>query len=107
MTDWNPDDPLDLGVWDELGLPKVEETQRFFRFGLISTRKKTGERYPPKTIHMLLCGLQRYMKEKKERPLPTEMPRRVILVGVCVCLSKDFFFSLVAVIIVKPRHYSK
>lgn len=33
---------------------------------VVSTRKKTGEKYPPKTIHMLLCGLQHHMKEQKE-----------------------------------------
>ena len=32
----------------------------------MSTRKKTGEKYPPKTVHMLLCGIQRYMREQKE-----------------------------------------
>lgn len=33
---------------------------------VVCTRKKTGEKYPPKTVHMLLCGLQRHMKERKE-----------------------------------------
>jgi len=32
---------------------------------VLATRKKDGEKYPPKTLYLLLCGLQRYMKEKK------------------------------------------
>lgn len=32
---------------------------------VLSTRKKTGEPYLPKTVYLLLCGLQRYMKEEK------------------------------------------
>lgn len=31
---------------------------------VLSTRKKTGDRYPPKTLYLLLCGLNRYMKQK-------------------------------------------
>jgi len=31
---------------------------------VLATRKRDGEKYPPKT-YLLLCGLQRYMKEKK------------------------------------------
>ena len=34
----------------------------------LSTRKKNGEKYPPKTIYLLLCGLQRHMREVKEKP---------------------------------------
>ena len=32
---------------------------------ILRTRKKNGEQYPPKTLHLLLCGLNRFMKEKK------------------------------------------
>ena len=32
---------------------------------VLGTRKKTGEKYPPKTVYLLLCGLNRYMKEKR------------------------------------------
>ena len=31
---------------------------------ILSTRKKSGDRYPPKTLYLLLCGLNRYMKQK-------------------------------------------
>ena len=34
---------------------------------VLSIRKKNGEKYPPKTIYLLLCGLQRYMREHKPR----------------------------------------
>ena len=32
---------------------------------ILGTRKKNGEQYPPKTLHLLLCGLNRFMKGKK------------------------------------------
>ena len=32
---------------------------------ILGTHKKNGEQYPPKTLHPLLCGLNRFMKEKK------------------------------------------
>ena len=32
---------------------------------VLGTRKKSGEKYPPKTVYLLLCGLNRYMKGKK------------------------------------------
>ena len=35
---------------------------------VIEIRKKDGSCYPPATIHMLLCGLQRIMNRKKTRP---------------------------------------
>lgn len=35
----------------------------------MGTRKKDGASYPPKTLYLLLCGLYRYMKEKKEHVL--------------------------------------
>ena len=147
MTEWNPDNPADLGVWDDLEWTKpppakkrkslklkkkaagseksrfvsplkdlqvyqqpfcpkntkvstkwalnnfedwaanynarhpdspcpdklllVDDAQvlsHWLQKFVLSTRKKSGEKYPPKTIQMLLCGLQRYMKEKKESP---------------------------------------
>ena len=34
----------------------------------LSTRKKNGEKYPPKTVYLLLCSLQRHMREVKEKP---------------------------------------
>jgi len=33
------------------------------RYDVLAT--EDGEKYPPKTLYLLLCGLQRYMKEKK------------------------------------------
>ena len=46
------DNPNDLAFW----------LQRY----ALSTRKKNGEKYPPKTVYLLLCGLQRHMKEAKD-----------------------------------------
>ena len=34
---------------------------------VLSIRKKNGEKYPPKTIYLLLCRLQRYMSEQKPK----------------------------------------
>ena len=46
------DNPNDLAFW----------LQRY----ALSTRKKNGEKYPTKTVYLLLCGLQRHMKEAKD-----------------------------------------
>ena len=34
----------------------------------IEVRRKDGSEYPPATIHMLLCGLQRIMRRESEQP---------------------------------------
>ena len=34
----------------------------------IEVRRKDGSEYPPATIHMLLCGLQRIMRRESDRP---------------------------------------
>lgn len=47
------DDASQLSMW----------LQRY----VISTKKKTGEPYPLRTIHLLLSGLQRHRREKKKR----------------------------------------
>ena len=33
---------------------------------VLGTRKKSGEKYPPKTVYLLLCGLNQFMKDKKQ-----------------------------------------
>ena len=45
----------------------ASELSRWLQKYILSTRKKTGEKYPPRTIHLLLSGLQRHMREKKEK----------------------------------------
>ena len=37
-------------------------TTHLTRFA-VETRKVNGERYPPSSIHQLLCGILRYMRE--------------------------------------------
>ena len=32
---------------------------------VLGTREKTGEKYPAKSVHLLYCGINHYMKEKK------------------------------------------
>ena len=34
----------------------------------IEVRRKDGSEYPPATVHMLLCGLQRIMRRESEHP---------------------------------------
>ncbi len=46
----------------------AQELSLWLQWYVVSTRKKTGEKYPPKTVYLLLCVLQRYRKERKERP---------------------------------------
>ena len=44
---------------------------------MLSTRKNSCEKYPPRQKKMLLCGLQCHMKEKKKSPFnifSTEIP---------------------------------
>ena len=44
----------------------AEEVSLWLKKYVLPTRKTTGEKYPPRTIHLLLSGLQRYMSEQKE-----------------------------------------
>ena len=45
-----------------------EELSTWLQRYVLGTRKTSGEKYPPRTLHLLLSGLQRYMREQKERP---------------------------------------
>ena len=49
------DDPRELSFW----------LQKY----VLETRKKDGSKYPPKTIHLLLCGQHRYIKEVTDESL--------------------------------------
>ena len=52
----------------------------------VSTRKKDGQKYPPKTVYLLLCGLQRYMKEQKKHAFNLfdhEHPEFKFLINTC------------------------
>ena len=50
---------------DVLLFDSSKEMSYWLQKYVLGTRKKTGEKYPPKTVYLLLCGLNRYMKEKK------------------------------------------
>jgi len=52
----------------------------------VSTRKTNGDKYPPKTVYLLLCGLQRHMRERKQHPFnlfDKEHPDFKLLVTTC------------------------
>lgn len=58
---------------------------------VLGTRKKTGDRYPPKTLYLLLCGLNRYMKQKL-RPInifDRENPEYKLLFNTCDSLFRE------------------
>ena len=44
----------------------ADEVSTWLQKYVLGTRKTSGEKYPPRTLHMLLSGLQRYMHEQKE-----------------------------------------
>ena len=47
----------------------VEELSTWLQRFVLGTRKTNVEKYPPRTLHMLLSGLQRYMHEQKKNTL--------------------------------------
>ena len=44
----------------------ANEVSTWLQKYLLGTRKTSGEKYPPRTLHMLLSGLQRYMREQEK-----------------------------------------
>ena len=46
----------------------AESLAKWLSLFTIEVRKKDGERYPPATIHMLLCALQRIMRRCNKQP---------------------------------------
>ena len=57
----HPDNPIPHNALDSCD-PEVINLQ-LSRF-IVVTRKSNGERYPPSSLHQLLCGLLRSMREK-------------------------------------------
>lgn len=47
----------------------------------IETRKKDGSKYPPASVHLLLCGLQRIMRRNNHQPFDIFAKRDVQLRG--------------------------
>ena len=54
---------------DLLLTDNAEDLSFWLQKYVLETRKRNGEQYPPKTIYLLLCGLNRYMREKKSDSL--------------------------------------
>ena len=65
MRDYNSHHPDDPCCDDILLSSNSSELSYWLQKYVLGTRKQNGERYPPKTIYLLLCGLNRHMKEKK------------------------------------------
>ena len=65
QSDYNsrhPDQPCPEGI---LLSDSAQDLSYWLQKYVLGTRKKTGEKYPPKTVYLLLCGLNRHMKDKK------------------------------------------
>ena len=50
---------------------------------VLGTRKTNGDKYPPRTLHLLLSGLQRYMRKNKDHPFPQDLPPFRKLTNTC------------------------
>ena len=46
----------------------AEELSMWLQRYVLGTRKTNGDKYPPRTLHLLLSGLQRYIRENKDSP---------------------------------------
>ena len=68
QTDYNCRHPSDPCPDDILLSDSTSNLAKWLQIYAVSTRKKNGEKYPAKTVYLLLCGLQRYMKENKKHP---------------------------------------
>ena len=64
----------------------AEELSMSLQRYVVGTRKTSGEKYPPRTLHMLLSGLQRHMREQKDLLL------RTYNIVDCMPLSLKFIF---------------
>ena len=61
----HPDNLCPRGV---LLSDNAEEVSLWLQRYILGTCKTNGDKYPPRTLHLLLSGLQRYMRENKEHP---------------------------------------
>ena len=66
-TDYNSHHPEQPCPEDVLLTDSLSELSFWLQKYVLGTciRKKASEQYPPKSVHLLLCGIHRYMKEKK------------------------------------------
>ena len=92
----HPDDLCPHGV---LLSDNAEEVSLWLQRYILGTCKTNGDKYPPRTLHLLLSGLQPYMRENKEHPfhffpkihLPLIILATVIIVN---CVSKVWVLLL-------------
>ena len=54
-----PEDPVPV---DLLGKANTDELNKWLSFFFLETRNQKGEKYPPKTLYQLMCGLLRYAR---------------------------------------------
>ena len=63
-----PDSTNDQCPENILETSDAEQLARYLSWFVIEVRKRNGSRYPPSTIHLILCGLQRIMRLKNAAP---------------------------------------
>ena len=60
-----PEDPCPTDI---LLTKEPELLNKWLSLFVLETRKLDASEYPPKTLHQILCGIQRYMRENAEEP---------------------------------------
>ena len=64
MTNRNQSNPTDPVPCDILQCSNTQTLNKHLSRFVVETRKSNGEPYPPATLHQLLCGILRYMRNK-------------------------------------------
>ena len=60
-----PEDPCPTDI---LLTKEPKLLNKWLSLFVLETTKLDGSEYPPKTLHQILCGIQRYMRENAEEP---------------------------------------
>ena len=47
----------------------AELLNKWLSLFMMEVRKVDGSRYPPLLLHLILCGLQRYMRQNNDSPV--------------------------------------
>ena len=71
----------------------VEVVSTWLQKYMLGTQKTSGEKYPLRTLHMLLSGLQQYMREQKELPFhifSQDLPPFQKLADTCDSYYREF-----------------
>ena len=71
---------------DFLERDDAELLNKWLSLFVIELRKADGSRYPPATINLLLCGLQRYMRRNNESAVNIFDKHNATLRGLVKCM---------------------